>query len=250
MVWKGGFSVGEEDLDLDSMGATMRQKVSSSQIKDGSIRKQSLSVDLQTEIANLSNAAAQDAAPVLMEGSVPAEALSSKFQREIDNIEGLAVRGNSPVHMAGSIPAEALTNGLQRRIDNLEGMSAGGNSPVHMAGSIPAAAADLTDDWSFKRIGLHVGTTIASSGGVAVGTASVYLVNTTSGSVTVSLPAASTCANMTLTFKKIAAGNNMILDADGSETIDGAETKSYSANNTWVTIISNGSGWYIIAVGA
>ena len=123
------------------------------------------------------------------------------------------------------------------------------SNPIYMAGAIPAAAADLTDDWSFKRIGLHAGTSITSDGDVTVGAATFYLVGTSGGDVTVGLPAAATCTNMVLSFKKIFAANAMILDANGSETIDGATTKTYSDRYSWVTIISNGTSWFIISSG-
>ena len=148
-----------------------------------------------------------------------------------------------------TIKRRNTSTNFKRDLDSLEGLAVRANNPVQMAGSVPAAAADLTDDWSFKRIGLHVGSNITASGDVTVGAGTFYLVATGSGNVTIGLPAAATCANMILSFKKIAAANSMILDANASETIDGATTKTLGDQWSWVTIISNGTSWFIISQG-
>tara|TARA_A100001515_G_scaffold36942_1_gene29057 strand:+ start:297 stop:896 length:600 start_codon:yes stop_codon:yes gene_type:complete len=157
---------------------------------------------------------------------------------------------------SGTVTSNALDSAVTTQINNAEktaaraeSLAVRGNNPIFMSGSVPAAAADLTDDWSFKRFGLHVGTTISSSGSVSVGEGTFYLVTTVGGNVTVGLPAAATCTNMVLSFKKLNAGSDMILDPNGSETIDGAATKSFSDQYSWVTIISNGANWFIISQG-
>ena len=73
------------------------------------------------------------------------------------------------------------------------------------------------------------------------------LLNTSSGVATCNLPAASTAAGLTLTFKKIIGGNNVVIDGDGSETIDGATTNTLTAVNQSVTIQCNGVSWYILS---
>ena len=177
---------------------------------------------------------------------------SAELQELAEELESAKMRKSRVVTRdisVGTIQKDSLSAELQQDIDNSQQLALRANNPIQMAGSIPAAAADLTDDWSFKRLGLHVGTTITSSGSVSAGTATFYLVGTASGDVTVSLPAAATCANMVLSFKKLVAANNMILDPDGSETIDGATTKTFSDRWSWVTIISNGTNWFIISQG-
>jgi hypothetical protein len=148
-----------------------------------------------------------------------------------------------------TIGKNQLSRELSAEISTATSLAQRANNPIAMAGAIPAAAADLTDDWSFKRIGLHAGTVITSDGDVTVGTATFYLVGTSGGDVTVGLPAAATCTNMVLSFKKLFAANAVILAANGSETIDGAATKIYSDWYSWVTIISNGTNWFIISSG-
>ena len=223
MAWKGRFSVKQtsmEDLqeiidDLEAVPLRAR-RISSSDISRESITKGNLDKSLQLEISTAN---------------------------------ANSVRALSPLHMKGSIPKRALSDEVLSEQNRTEALAMRGNEPLHMSGSIPAAAADLTDDWSFKRFGLHAGSTITSSGTVSAGTASWYLVGTLGGDVTIGLPAAATCTNMVLGFKKLQAPNNMILDPDGSETIDGAATKSFSARWTFVNIISNGTNWFILSSG-
>ena len=223
MAWKGGFSVKSADpADLQEL----IDDIESAPMRRSRVTSRSIPV-----------------------GTIEKDSLSTAVQQEIDNSQQLALRANNPVFMQGSVPKQALSARLQNDIDNTEGLAVRGNSPVQMAGSIPAAAADLTDDWSFKRLGLHVGTTISSSGSVSVGAGTFYLVATAGGHVTVGLPAAATCVHMVLSFKKLNAANNMILDANSTETIDGAETKTFSDQYSWVTILSNGTNWFIISQG-
>tara|TARA_R110002020_G_scaffold134824_2_gene301078 strand:- start:10598 stop:11272 length:675 start_codon:yes stop_codon:yes gene_type:complete len=222
MAWKGRFSVKEEAVDVEEL------------------------IEQATERPMVSRRVnTRDVPP----NTIKRRNTSTNFKRDLDSLEGLAVRANNPMYMEGSIPEQALSKQLQQNINSIQGLAIRGIEPVQMAGSVPAAAADLTDDWSFKRIGLHVGSNITTSGDVTVGAGTFYLVATGSGNVTIGLPAAATCANMILSFKKIAAANNMILDANASETIDGATTKTLGDQYSWVTIISNGTNWFIISQG-
>tara|TARA_R100001015_G_C4632624_1_gene196414 strand:+ start:3861 stop:4481 length:621 start_codon:yes stop_codon:yes gene_type:complete len=163
-------------------------------------------------------------------GTVTSSAIDSAVTTQITDAETTATKANATG-------------------DRAEGLAVRGNNPIYMSGSVPAAAANLSDDWSFKRFGLHVGSSISSSGSITVGTASWYLVATSGGDVTITLPAAATCTNMVLGFKKLQAANNMILDPNGDETIDGTATKSFSDRWTFVNIISNGTNWFILSSG-
>lgn len=53
-------------------------------------------------------------------------------------------------------------------------------------------------------------------------------VDTTSGSVTVSLPAAASCPGKQFHVKKLVAANTLTLDAAGADTIDGAGTLAWT----------------------
>lgn len=73
------------------------------------------------------------------------------------------------------------------------------------------------------------------------------LVNAAGGAVTIDLPAAS--GRYRFHIKRINSGaNNVVIDANGSDTIEGAGTVTLTAQYQSRTIYSDGSGvWYIEA---
>jgi hypothetical protein len=73
----------------------------------------------------------------------------------------------------------------------------------------------------------------------------VVLADTTGGSITINLPAANT-ALVPLTYKKIAAANTLTIDPNGAETIDGSATAVITEVYTGVTLVSDGSNWFVI----
>lgn len=73
------------------------------------------------------------------------------------------------------------------------------------------------------------------------------LCDATSGAITITLPAASTSSGKIYNIKKIdASGNNVVIDGNASETIDGATTQTITAQWTNRTIQSNGTAWFIL----
>ncbi len=73
------------------------------------------------------------------------------------------------------------------------------------------------------------------------------LANNASGTVTISLPSAGTCKGRIYTIKRISTGN-VEINPNGAETIDGVSA-NYILGNTYdfITIVSDGDNWYIIA---
>lgn len=85
-------------------------------------------------------------------------------------------------------------------------------------------------------------TTTASDG--------VILCDATSAAFTVTLVTASGNSGLTQTLKKTDSSANVItIDANGSQTIDGSLSYALSAQYAWVTIVSNGSNWFITGAG-
>ena len=73
-----------------------------------------------------------------------------------------------------------------------------------------------------------------------------FLVDTTAGAVTINLDAAGTLGtNYVLAIKVTNATNNVTIDPNGTETIDGALTKVLDTLYDWVVIVSDGSNWHI-----
>jgi hypothetical protein len=73
-------------------------------------------------------------------------------------------------------------------------------------------------------------------------------VNSSGGAFTISLPAGH-AAGDTFTIKDVngsLATNNVTIDPNGSETIDGAATFAMTVNRQAVTVVSDGTNWFII----
>jgi len=88
--------------------------------------------------------------------------------------------------------------------------------------------------------------TITATGSIVSGDYAI-LANSTSGAITINLPTAAILAGRIFVFKRVNAGaNNVVIDPAASETIDGAATYTLSAQWASVTIISNGTAWFII----
>ena len=69
----------------------------------------------------------------------------------------------------------------------------------------------------------------------------------TSGDITITLPAATTCTGRTYNIKKKdASANLVIIDGNGAETIDGGLTTSITTQYESITIQCDGSNWWII----
>lgn len=79
-------------------------------------------------------------------------------------------------------------------------------------------------------------------------THSTVLVNN-SGSVTITLPAASGKTGWIYTIKKVsAASNDVLIDPNGSELLDGSSTsKTLTLQWSSVTIQSNGTSWFLLS---
>jgi len=87
--------------------------------------------------------------------------------------------------------------------------------------------------------------TAAASLTLAQGTTHL-LVDTTTGSVVVTLPAADVMRGRVLVVKKLVAANTVTLDGNGSETIDGATTLAWTTQYQVQRILSDGTQWWTI----
>lgn len=76
---------------------------------------------------------------------------------------------------------------------------------------------------------------------------SVILADATGGAFTLTLPAVAGTSGTVYDIKRLNSGaNNVTIDANGAELVEGATTYVLTAANQSVTIISNGSAWFII----
>jgi len=78
----------------------------------------------------------------------------------------------------------------------------------------------------------------------------IYFCASAGGNVTVTLPDATTgdaAAGRVVTIFKVDAANDVIIDGNGSQTINGATTVTMSAQYNYRTIVSNGTEWFVIS---
>ena len=75
----------------------------------------------------------------------------------------------------------------------------------------------------------------------------VALCDCTSNNITINLPAASTASGLQYHIKKTdSTSNTVTIDADGTETIDGQLTQILNTQYESLTLVSDGSNWFII----
>lgn len=89
--------------------------------------------------------------------------------------------------------------------------------------------------------------TITGNTTFAVGGPIVTVVNN-SGTATISLPTAASASGEIYYIKKISAiANDVVIDPDSAELIDGSATKTLTLQYSAILIHSNGTAWYIIS---
>lgn len=75
----------------------------------------------------------------------------------------------------------------------------------------------------------------------------ILLGDASAGAFTFTLPAASGVSKKRYHIKKIdSSGNTITIDGNGAETIDGAITKVLSVQYESITIVSDGTSWWVI----
>lgn len=80
----------------------------------------------------------------------------------------------------------------------------------------------------------------------ALTTEDVYLIDSSSGAVTANLPTAIGNTGKVFKFKKTDSGSNLItIDANSSQTIDGALTRNIVVQYQSIEIISDGTNWIV-----
>lgn len=80
-------------------------------------------------------------------------------------------------------------------------------------------------------------------------TAQAVLVDTTAGSVTITLPpAADAVGRLPVTIKKVVAANTLTVAADGGDTIDGAASVSWQASGDSREFLSDGTTWSVLSM--
>ena len=87
-------------------------------------------------------------------------------------------------------------------------------------------------------------TTLTGSATLVTTQSGVVLVNN-AAAATVTLPAAASSTGLTFTIKRLTA--NAVTVASAGGTIDGAATQALAAQYDFITVVSDGTNWYIVA---
>lgn len=98
----------------------------------------------------------------------------------------------------------------------------------------------------FIALPLPVTTTVTASSITLDHSHHIVLCDTSSNAITVNLPAAADYPNKQFTIKVIDATNNVTIDGNASETIDGATTVTLSTQYQSRTVVSDGNDWHVI----
>lgn len=106
-----------------------------------------------------------------------------------------------------------------------------------------------TLNWTGSSQTSTITVTIPTAGSTTTGSAkTLYLCNATSGAFAANLPAVATAAGLTVAFKKTDSSANAItITGHSSDTIDGSNTFSLSAQYAYLVIQCDGAKWNIIS---
>lgn len=138
--------------------------------------------------------------------------------------------------MTGSVPN--LTNGGAYQVSDANLA----NSIVFRDSSGNVAVGALTANTVITKA-LNRTVTAISTAYTATAADGVIIESGSSGSVTVTLPPASTSNGMMLTVMRTSASNSVVVDGNASETINGAATKTITTQYGCVHIYCDGTQW-------
>ncbi len=113
---------------------------------------------------------------------------------------------------------------------------------------IPHVTADGSTIEYINFTSSNIGNTVntISSNYTVSGTDYIILANAASGNIIITLYTAINNKGKVLKFKKIdSSANTITIDGNGSETIDGSITKVLSTQYSILSIVSDGTNWYI-----
>lgn len=165
-----------------------------------------------------------------------------------DNIQNAGITGSTKL-VDASVPAAKLAADSVTTAKIVDGaLSADISGRAKMADGYVNAAKLATD--SVTKVKLADGaknlTREAKSADFTASSATeMYECDTTSGTITATLPAAASNEGLELIFVKTNAANSLIIDANSSELVNGSTTFTMLAIYESVTVSCNASKWFV-----
>lgn len=180
-----------------------------------------------------------DAASIktLYESNSNTNAFTDADESKLDGIEAEAdVTDADNVALAGAVMESDTTTADMDFVVDEDDMSSDSDTKIPTQQSVKA----YVDAENTKAI-------VSKTAAYTVTDADDFIaVDTTAGDVTITLLAlASRTKNRPVYIKKVAGANNVIIDGDGAETIDGAATQTIAILYESLSLIPGASEWYI-----
>lgn len=181
----------------------------------------------------------REAKPVWTEGDITGKSVNFYGDQRVNGAQTItgdqSVIGTSQITSSQTVGGNSTITGNQTVDGTLEVTGNQTNS------------ADLTVSGNQTIGGSNTYKVVSKTANYTAANESVILVDASSGSVTINLPAASGLSGREYTIKKIDSSTNIVtVDANGGETIDGILTKLLYTENESVTIICDGTNWEIL----
>jgi hypothetical protein len=118
----------------------------------------------------------------------------------------------------------------------------------NLARAIESDGTDILNLQAFEtRIEGYFGTrSVTATGALAVDDGLV-LADATAGNITLTLPTAASASGLRIAVKKTDASiNTVTIDGNGAETIDGAANRVLLTQYAVVTVMSDGTQWWVV----
>lgn len=177
--------------------------------------------------------------------------LSTNVGGDLGDLDDVSVAGAADgkvlAHNGASFVLEDLTIGDQvdGGLEELNDVDTTTNSPGTTAGLVMVSDGDNSYSFAENVTARKTVSTVTTATSASVN--NLYIVNTSGGAVTVTLPASHTAGDVVAIKCAGSSQTNAItLATADSDTIDGASTQEVASNFAAVECVSDGTNWFLV----
>lgn len=177
--------------------------------------------------------------------------LSTNVGGDLGDLDDVSVAGAADgkvlAHNGASFVLEDLTIGDQvdGGLEELNDVDTTTNSPGTTAGLVMVSDGDNSYSFAENVTARKTVSTVTTATSAAVN--NLYIVNTSGGAVTVTLPASHTAGDVVAIKCAGSSQTNAItLATADADTIDGASTQEVASNFAAVECVSDGTNWFLV----